>query len=437
MPVLAADWLLPVDAPPVERGAVEVADGRITAVGPVADVGRPDAFFHDAAIIPGFVNAHSHLEYAVYAGFGDELDFGPWLMTHIARKRHVDWDGHVVIARAGAAACLSSAITTTADASFTGAAAAACAELGLRAIVHLEVFGQDASAVAAFDEKRERVQQWLGGAVSVGVSPHAPYTVSPELYAACDALGLPVKTHLAESEAEQQWVAEGSGPWNDYADLLGAPYGTTAIRRLAEAGVLNRRVVAVHCVRVDDEEIALLHRHDVAVAHCPRSNAILGCGIAPLRALLDAGVRVGLGTDSPASTPSFDMFEELRAAVYAARARERRADALGAREALHLATLGSARALGIDGEVGSLTVGKRADLAVVSLAGSPYLPWEDPAAAVVFGGSPQRVLFTVVEGETRYENGVTDWHELIDAAASVRARMLAEAGRAPALQPLT
>jgi 5-methylthioadenosine/S-adenosylhomocysteine deaminase len=186
-------------------------------------------------------------------------------------------------------------------------------------------------------------------------------------------------------------------------------------------------VLAAHCVKADAEEIALLAEHDVAVAHCPRSNAILGCGIAPLRALLDAGLRVGLGTDSPASTPSFDVFEELRTAVYAARAREARPDALGAAEALELATLGSARALGLDDEIGSLTPGKRADLAVLSLAGSPYLPWEDAATAVVFGGSPERVLLTMTDGRTRYRKGGEAWPrpELHSAATSARRRMLA------------
>jgi 5-methylthioadenosine/S-adenosylhomocysteine deaminase len=121
------------------------------------------------------------------------------------------------------------------------------------------------------------------------------------------------------------------------------------------------------------------------------------------------------------------MFEELRTAVYAARAREQRGDALTASEALELATLGSARALRLENEVGSLAVGKRADIAVVSLSGSPYLPVEDPAAALVFGGSPERVLFTIVGGRTRYEKGVTDWHELTDAAARVRELMLAGA----------
>jgi 5-methylthioadenosine/S-adenosylhomocysteine deaminase len=193
---------------------------------------------------------------------------------------------------------------------------------------------------------------------------------------------------------------------------------------LAAEGLLGPTITAAHCVTVDEEEIALLAEHDVAVAHCPRSNAYLGCGIAPLADLRAAGLRVGLGTDSPASAPSFDMFDELRAAVFAARARERRPDALTTEAALELATLGSARALGLDAEIGTLEPGKRADLAVVSLAGSPYLPWEDPAAAVVFGGSPDRIVATLVDGETRYDRERFEWQEVRSTSASARERML-------------
>ena len=174
----------------------------------------------------------------------------------------------------------------------------------------------------------------------------------------------------------------------------------------------------------DEEEIALLAEHDVAVAHCPRSNALLGLGIAPVADLLAAGVRVGIGTDSPASTPSFDMFEELRTAIALARLRSRGSSAMSAERVLELATLGSASALGLDDELGSLEPGKQADLAVVSLEGSPYVPWEDPAAAVVMGGSASRVLLTLVGGEVRYEPGTSLWHELRQKGIEARAKLL-------------
>jgi cytosine/adenosine deaminase-related metal-dependent hydrolase len=423
--VLSADWVLPVAGPPIRDGAVAIEDGRIAAVGTAADLGVGTRY-EKAAIVPGFVNAHSHLEYAVYAGFGDGLSFGPWILLHVERKARLELEHMEAIAQLGAAQCLASGITTVGDASFSGAAAPACASLGLRAIVYLEVFGRGPEPIAGrFQETRERITDALGDEVRLGISPHAPYTCSAELYAACLELELPVATHFAESEAEQEWLAFGTGAWEPFADMLAEPTGESGIRHLARHGALSGSVTAAHCVMVDDDEIELLARHDVAVAHCPRSNALLGCGIAPLGALREAGVRVGLGTDSPASAPSFDMFDEMRAAVMGARARERRSDVLSAADALALATLGSARALGLQEEIGSLAPGKRADLAVVSLAGSPYLPWEEPAAAVVFGGSPDRVRAAIVEGKVRYERGVFEWHDLRKSAAEARARMLA------------
>lgn len=430
--VYEADWVVPVEGEPVRDGGVAVAEGRIVAVGPAAELEGERRRYPDAVIVPAFVNAHSHLEYAVYAGFGDTFSFAPWIALHVRRKaRLLDGDA-VAIARLGAAECLRSGIATLADASFTGAAAPACAELGLKALVALEVFGADPqAAVERFESLRETIAGSLSDRVRVGVSPHAPYSVSAEVYAACAELGVPVVTHFAESEAEQEWLLRGTGLLADAPGVPVEPAGETGIRLLAGRGLLGPGVLAAHCVHVETDEIALLAEHDVAVAHCPRSNAVLGCGAAPLAELRAAGVRVGLGTDSPASTPSFDLFEEMRMAVYTARVRERRADALSASDALELATLGSARALGLEAETGSLAAGKRADLAVVSLAGSPFLPWEEPITAVVFGGSPDRVLLTLVDGETRYEKGGFEWHEVRRSASAARARLLSEVPPAP------
>jgi 5-methylthioadenosine/S-adenosylhomocysteine deaminase len=420
--IYSADWVVPVDGDPIENGAVAVENGRIAAVGPADELGEGNRF-DDAAILPGFVNAHSHLEYAVYGGFGDGLAFGPWIRLHIERKQRIAWDDYLCIARLGAAECLRSGMTTIADSSFSGAAAFAAAELGLRGIVGREVFGADPTQL---DEiAADPVPETAGTNVVLGLAPHAPYSVSADLYRAVYAenpAGRCVITHVAESDDELEYLLHGTGPIAEITEV--EPPGTTPVRYMAAEGLLTAVLVAAHCVKVDEEEIELLREHDVAVVHCPRSNALLGCGVAPLGDLLDAGLRVGLGTDSPASTPSFDMFEEMRTAVYMARARAQRPDALSATEALRLATLGSASALGLDDEIGSLAPGKRADLAVVSLAGSPYLPWEDPAAAVVFGGSPDRVLLTVVAGEERYEKGGFAWLELRRSAAAARACML-------------
>jgi cytosine/adenosine deaminase-related metal-dependent hydrolase len=424
--VISAEWVLPVEGPPIADGGVAIEDGRIVAVGPRGELGE-GTHYADAVIVPGFVNAHSHLEYAVYGGFGDGLgDFAEWITLHIQRKARIGWEQYVDIARFGAAQCLASGVTTVGDCSYSGATAVACAELGLRATVYLEVFGADpAPALEHFARIRERVDGFFSERVRPGVSPHAPYSVSLDLYHACAELGLPVATHISESPAEVLYLTSGKGPWGAYRDLLVPAPGTTGTRLLAEHGLLGDDVVAAHCVMVEPDEIDLLASTGTGVAHCPRSNAALGCGFAPLTELRDAGARVGVGTDSPASAPSFDFFEELRSVVLTARARARRPSALSPVETLELATLGGARALGLDDEVGSLVAGKRADLAVVSLDGSAYLPVEDPVAAVVFGGTPERVLATFVDGEPSYERGGMEWHELTAAAHSARRAMLA------------
>jgi cytosine/adenosine deaminase-related metal-dependent hydrolase len=427
--VLSADWVVPVEGPPIRDGAVEIDDltGTIAAVGSREELGD-SVHYEEAVILPGFVNAHTHLEYDVYVGFGDGLRFADWIGLHVQRKARIDLEDMEAIARLGVLECLRSGITTVGDCSFSGAAATACADLGLRGTIYLEVFGEtDAPIAERFEPMRERIASSLTDQVLVGISPHAPYTCTLDLYAACGELGLPVATHLAESDDETEFLRTGHGGWASFAEMLVPPLGTTGIRALAEAGLLSSNVIAAHCVKADDEEIALLAEHDVAVAHCPRSNGILGCGVAPLTALREAGIRVCIATDSPASTPSFDMFDEMRAAIVGARAREGRPDALTAAEALELATLGGARALGLDETLGSIVPGKHADLTVLSLADTPFIPWEDPVTGAVLGGAPQHVVATLVSGKPRYEKGGKAWLELIDAARSARGRLLQSA----------
>lgn len=425
MSVLSADWVVPVEGPPIRDGAVAVDEsGLIAAVGAREEIGS-DTHYAESVILPGFVNAHTHLEYDVYAGFGDGLGFADWIGLHVQRKQRIDLEEMEAIARLGALNCLRSGVTTVGDCSFSGAAATACADLGLRATIYLEVFGATAEPIRErFEPMRERLADTFSEDVRLGISPHAPYTCTIELYDACADLGLPVATHLAESDAETEFLRTGTGGWESFAEMLVPPLGTTGIRALAEAGLLDSNVIAAHCVKADEEEIALLAEHDVAVAHCPRSNGILGCGVAPLTQLREAGIRVCIATDSPASTPSFDMFDEMRAAIVGARAREGRPDALTTRDVLQLATLGGARALGLDDAVGSLVPGKKADLTVLSLAETSFIPWEDPVTGAVLGGAPHGVIATLVSGKPRYEKGGKTWLELTDAARSARDRLL-------------
>jgi cytosine/adenosine deaminase-related metal-dependent hydrolase len=393
--ILAADWVVPMDGPPIADGAIEVDGGRIVSVGPAE--GREDERLRDAIILPGLVNAHSHLEYAAMGGFGDGMPFTPWIADHIRRKDTQTADDLLDQSRAGAAACLAGGITTVADCCYAGTVAQAAVETGLRAIVYLEGF-------SIWDELEARIEAALDALpaselVTAGVSPHAPFTVTHDDYAMLVSLarrrGLPVATHLLESARETEHLD-------------------------AFASVLGPDTVAIHAVLAHAGDIALMADLDVPVAHCPRSNALLGCGIAPLTELLQAGVRVGLGTDSPSSAIDFDMWAEMRAAIMLQRARTARADALSALTALELATWRAAEAIGLADAVGTLTPGKQADLIVLDMTGSPFLPWEDPVTAAVYGGAPHRVERSVVAGEIRYRRG--DRSPVTAAAA--RAKML-------------
>ena len=393
--ILRADWVVPMDGPPVADGCVEIEDGRIVAVRPAN--GDDGERHRNAVILPGLVNAHTHLEYSGMAGFGDGMPFTPWIADHIRRKDTQTPTDLLDQARAGAAACLAGGVTTVADCCYAGTVAQAAGEAGLRAIVYLEGFsvweGLEGRIEAALDALP------LTELVTAGVSPHAPFTVTHADYAMLIALarrrGLPVATHLLESTRETEHL-------DAFREVLGPD------------------TVAVHAVLVHEDDIALLAELDVPVAHCPRSNALLGCGIAPLTELLEAGVRVGLGTDSPSSAIDFDMWAEMRTAIMLQRARTGRADALSARTALELATTRAAAAIGLAGTVGSLTPGKAADLLVLDMTGSAFLPWDDPVTAAVYGGSPERVALTMVAGEIRYRRGERD----VLAATAARAKMI-------------
>jgi len=397
--IVGADWLLPVDGPPIRQGRVEVAGhGAIAGLG---EGGAADLEFPGCVILPGLVNAHSHLEYARMSGFGDGKPFTPWIEEHITRKAALDHPADSLVQAAdGAAVCLAGGITAVADCSYAGTTAQAAIDAGLRAIVYLEGF-------SAWEELGERMRRALdelpvSSLVGGGLSPHAPFTVTLEDYALMIGIarerGLPIATHMLESQREHL-----------HLDHFG--------------GLLGPDTVLIHGVFLTDADITMAADLDLPVIHCPRSNALLGCGIAPLPEMLEAGLRVGLGTDSPASAMAFDMWEEMRCAVMLARARSGRADALTAAQALDLATLGGARAIGLGGLTGSLTPGKAADLTVLDLRGSPFLPWDDPVVAAVFGGSPERVALTMVNGRVRYDRAHPA--AVTDGADQVRAKMLA------------
>jgi 5-methylthioadenosine/S-adenosylhomocysteine deaminase len=407
-----ARWVLPVTAPPIARGTVAIDGERIAYVGPHA--GAPpgeDVDLGNVLLLPGFVNAHCHLELTAMRGFLEELDFGDWILRLATAKRAVltSLDMLRDAARLGIAEGLRAGVTTYGDTCHSGAVVDALRDCGVRGIMYQEVFGPDpAQCDASMGELREQVaaaRTLETPLVRIGISPHAPYTVSDELYVAATRFALderlPMALHIAEAEVESLLVEQGRGRFADGLRARGIavrPRAQSSVALLERLGVLEARPLLIHCVRLADDDVERIARSGSAVAHCPTANAKFGHGIAPVRELLDAGVRVGLGSDSVASNNRMDLLDDARLAVLFQRARLARQDAMTTGEALRLATLGGAEALGLADRVGSLEVGKDADLAALSLATVHGVPVHEPEAAALYALRGTDATFVTVAG---------------------------------------
>ena len=413
-----ARWVLPITQPPIENGTLVETDGTITYIGSRA--GAPagkDYDLGEAILLPGLINTHTHLELTAMRGFLENCQFAAWI-DKLRQSRNEVLDDAMLpdSARFGITEGIEAGITTYADTCSSGVVMQAMRELGVRGIMHQEVFGPDPSqSSGAMRELEERIEKLRGAQtelVSLGVSPHAPYTVSDALYDAAAKFAndraLPLAMHIAEGEAENDLVVNGSGELADRWRRRGIPVERRArspIALLEKHGALERGPLLIHCVRVDDADIAIMARHRCAVAHCPASNAKFGHGIAPLLPIMAAGIRVGMGSDSVASNNRMDILDEARLAVLIHRAATRKHDAFGAHQALELATMGGARALGLESRVGSLEVGKDADLAAFRIDIPRTTPIGDPYSAAIFALPGRSAELVTVRGRILADRG--------------------------------
>lgn len=414
-----AGWVLPVSSPPIAGGAVLVDEqGAIAAVGPRDAIDPPvdaERFdLPDGVLLPGLVNTHAHPELAMFRGAMEDLPFRDWILRLVGAKRAaLREDDYEAAAMWTAVEAIRAGITTIGATEASSAAVGALIEAGLRGIVYQEVFGPDPrrveASMAELLRSLERPRSLATERVAVGISPHAPYTVSDELYRAAAELArsesLPMALHIAESGAERALVVSGEG---DFAPGLAArgiatpARGRSPIEMLRRLGVLEVAPLLIHCIDVDGDDIAAIAAAGATVAHCPIANAKLGHGVAPVPELRAAGVVVGMGTDSVASNNRLDILEEARFAGLLHRAVRGSHDLMPAADLLRMVTLEGARALGLADRIGSLEPGKAADLCGVSLAGPHARPVHDPLAAIFHGARAPDVILTVVDGRVLY-----------------------------------
>lgn len=386
----------------IPAGAVAVRGARIEAVGSAAELEArfPAARRLDAAgriVMPGLINAHTHVPMTLLRGVADDLDLEGFLYRRIfpLEASFVDEEFVRVGTRLACLELLRGGVTTFADMYyFEDAVAEEAARCGMRAVLGqtlLDVPAPDhATWEAALAATERFLQRWAGHPlITPAVAPHAPYTVSADHLREAHALAArhraPLLIHLAEARSE--------------VETIGARHGVGPVELLARLGLLDAQVVAAHMIYPTAAEIALLAARGVGVAHCPQSNMKVAAGVAPVPALLAAGVAVGLGTDGSASNNDLSLWEEMDTAAKLHKVTSGDPTVLPASTVLAMATRLGARALGLGAVTGSLEPGKRADLILVRTDGLHQIPSYDPASLLVYATKASDVDMAIVDGQ--------------------------------------
>jgi 5-methylthioadenosine/S-adenosylhomocysteine deaminase len=416
----------------LEDGAVAIDQGCIVAVGPRPDVvrdHRPRDLIDGRGrlVMPGLINAHTHAPMTLFRGLADDLPVEEWLQHYIwpAESRFMNpetirWGTLLAVAE-----MIRSGVTTFCDMYFhVEHLARAAREAGMRALpslgfVNFPLPGQSGPR-EALELAEEYIRRWQDDPLIIpSVAPHATYTVEArwiqEAKALADRYGVLMHIHVSETEGE---VRE----WQERT-------GKTPVKYLDDLGVLGRNVLAVHCVWVTPDEIELMAERDVAVAHCPESNMKLGSGTAPLLEMLQAGLRVGLGTDGAGSNNDLSILGEIQTAALLDKLTHRDPAAIKAPTVVRMGTLGGAEALGIDHLVGSLEVGKRADVILLDLSQPHLVPLYDVYSQIAYAARASDVCTTIIDGKVVMRDGellTLDETEVMARVREIAGRIRAE-----------
>ena len=389
----------------IEQPSIFIENGKITAIETHSSIRTAIETLNltEHTLLPGFVNAHGHAAMSLFRGLADDLPLMTWLQEHIwpAESQWVDQDFVHDGTELAIAEMLLSGTTTYADMYFyPQASAEAALASGIRGVLFTPIldfptnFAQNADeyirkTLAVHDQFKHH------DTLTFGLGPHAPYTVSDgplkEVTTLADQLNLPVQIHLQETAFEVQESLE--------------KFSCRPTERLAELGFLTERVSCVHMTQVNDKDIELLQHSGASVVHCPESNLKLASGFCPIAKLTAAGVNVAIGTDGAASNNDLSLHSELKTAAMLAKAVADDASAIPAQQALAMATLGGAKALGIDDKTGSLEIGKAADIQAIDLSQLAQQPIYDPTSQLVYTSHGRSGRYVWVDGKALVNNG--------------------------------
>ena len=387
----------------LENAAIVVKDGVIIAIGPqekmtaaysAAEIIRGE----NRAIMPGFVNGHTHAAMVMFRGMADDLALMTWLQDYIfpMEGKYVD---EALIEAGTALACyemIRGGTTSFVDMYFYPDVIAGVVErCGLRATISTPMIDFPSPGFEGWDDSFaagvDFVRRWKGKhpRITPALAPHAPYTVSPEhlaeAFAAAKELDVPISIHVSEDRSEIETIEER--------------FGVTPVEHLAKAGMLEHTTLAAHMVWPTESDIKKLASSRVGVIHNPTSNMKTGAGVAPIPAMLEAGVKVGLGTDGAASNNDLDMWEEMRLAALIHKGVSRDPTVVPAMAALNMATRGGAEAAGFPADIGMLAVGMKADFIQIDLAEPRLTPLYNIISHIVYTANASDVVTTVVGGK--------------------------------------
>ena len=431
--IVTGRWIVTVDPTRrvIENGAVAVVGDHIAAVGKASEIQklwtakqRIDAGA-DGIVAPGLINTHTHAPMSLFRGIADDLKLQDWLEKYIfpAEAKHVNPEFVRWGTRLACLEMMLGGTTTYTDMYyFEELIAETTKQAGMRAVLGQTVIGFPVPDAKTPADELVRTESFFkkfknDPLITPAVAPHAVYTNSDETLQSCRKLAnkynLPLLIHLSETKKE-----------ND--DLM-AKRGMSPTRLLESLGVLNGRTLGAHGIWLSDADMAILKKHNTGLAHCPSSNMKLASGVAPVTKILAMGIAMGLGPDGPAgSNNDFDMFEEMDLAAKLAKVTTGNPQALPATQALEMATIIGARALGMEKEIGSLEVGKKADLIVVRTRTAHALPVFNPVSQLVYALKSSDVSDVVINGKTVVRNGrslTLDSNEILNKAAQYGAQI--------------
>jgi 5-methylthioadenosine/S-adenosylhomocysteine deaminase len=421
--LIEPSWIATVDPDMVLKNhSVAVHAGRIVAVLPSGEARTrfnpaKHAVLEDHLLIPGLVNLHTHAAMSLMRGLADDLPLMEWLQKHIWPAESANLSPQFVYdgTRLACAEMLLGGITCFNDMYFfPEAAAKAAAELGMRAmlgITTLEFPTPYASDADDYINKGLAVcEQWREHPlIGFCLAPHAPYTVSDtsftRILTLSAQLNLPIHCHIHETKQEIEDSRR--------------QHGETPLTRLKRLGLLGPGFIGVHALHLEENDLELLATTGCSIAHCPTSNLKLASGIAPVARMRQLGINVGLGTDGAASNNRLDMFGEMRLAALLAKGSSGDASVLPAREALRMATLDGAVALGLGNETGSITPGKAADLVAVNLNGLNTKPCYDPVSHLVHAAGRECVTHVWIAGKCCVDHKTLVWKGQNDLESAI------------------